>query len=211
MTKKEVTVNPINTKTVTITIVGDSDLILNKMNDINKRMLIDKQKNKSKTVKETNEWEAIITAMHWRDGTPTDYSEKGLYDALKNNAPCITTFGLKKSFEEAIVRLNIDKNSTKFRNSVNVIAPKGLVPINFAQYTKVEKIITTKGGKGSPILAIQNMFSGWSASFEIQFVDGGEYSLEQLLQIIAIAGFGGGIGSGRTSGYGRYHMVGVSA
>ena len=48
-----------------------------------------------------NEWEQIITAMHWRDGKPTDFSEQGLIDALKNNAPCITAFGLKKSFGDA--------------------------------------------------------------------------------------------------------------
>ena len=42
-------------------------------------------------------------------------------------------------------------------------------------------------------------------------LDGGAYSLEQIIQVIGLAGFGGGIGSGRTSGYGRYHIVGVEA
>ena len=32
------------------------------------------------------------------------------------------------------------------------------------------------------------------------------YSLEQIINIINLAGFGLGIGSGRTSGYGRYHV-----
>jgi len=208
-TEKTIVLKPISTKRVTVTISGDSDLILNKMNDINARTLIDKQKNKQKTVKEPNEWEAIITAMHWRDGKPTDYSEQGLKDALENNAPCITTFGLKKSFEQAVVRNNIDKYSTKFQNSVNIIAPSGLVPITFAKHTVVEKLIAAK--KGSPVLSRQNVFAGWSATFDIQFVDGGEYSLDQILQIIGLAGFGGGIGSGRSSGYGRYHIEGVTA
>ena len=208
MARKEVTLKPIKTNRVTVTIVGDSDLILNKMNDINAQTLIDKQKNKQKTVKEPNEWETIITAMHWRDGKPTDYSEQGLKDALKNNAPCITTFGLKKSFEQAVVRNNIDKYSTKFQNSVNIIAPSGLVPITFAKHSVVEKLIAAK--KGSPVLSRQNVFAGWSATFDVQFVDGGEYSLEQIIQIIGLAGFGGGIGSGRSSGYGRYHIEAIA-
>lgn len=212
MAKKEnniIKIEPIKTKRITVTVVGDSDLILNKMNDINARTLIDKQKNKQKKAEELNEWEAIITAMHWRDGKPTDYSEQGLKDALENNAPCITAFGLKKSFEQAIVRNNIDKYSTKFRDGVNIIAPNGLVPITFAKHTVVEKLISAQ--KGSPVLSRQNIFAGWSATFDVQFVEGGEYSLEQILQIIGLAGFGGGIGSGRTSGYGRYHIESAMA
>ena len=50
-----------------------------------------------------------------------------------------------------------------------------------------------------------NRFSGWSAEFTIQFTEN-VYSLEQIINIINLAGFGLGIGSGRTSGYGRYHV-----
>lgn len=35
------------------------------------------------------------------------------------------------------------------------------------------------------------------------------YSLDQIVNIINLAGFGIGIGSGRTSGYGRFQVVGV--
>lgn len=40
---------------------------------------------------------------------------------------------------------------------------------------------------------------------------GDEISPEQIVNIINLAGFGLGIGSGRTSGYGRYHVDGVFA
>ena len=83
MAKKEQTVElkPINIKTMEIDIVGDSDLVLNKMNDVAAKSLIDARKDKAvdKTTK-PNEWEEIITAIHWRDGKPTDYSEEGLID-----------------------------------------------------------------------------------------------------------------------------------
>lgn len=206
---REITVKPIQLTTVTVRIEGDSDLILNQMNAINRRTLTDKQKNKSKKVEEKNEWEEVITAIHWRDGEPKVFTEESMKDALKNNAPCITSFGLKKSFEEAIVRNEIDKYATKFRNGVNVVASNGLVPIKFAEHYIDEKLMSPK--RGAPVLTRQNRFTGWSAEFKIQFIDGGAYSLEQIIQIIGLAGFGGGIGSGRTSGYGRYHIVGVEA
>lgn len=206
---KTITVKPIPLDTITITIEGDSDLILNRMNDSTKKKLMDERKDKSKSIAETNVWEEIITSMHWKNGKPTTFSEESLNDALKNNAPCISAFGLKKSFEEAIVRCNLDKYSTKFRNGVNVIAEGGLVPIRFTEHHLDEKLMSPK--RGAPVLARQNRFTGWSADVTIQFIEGGEYSLEQIIQIVGLAGFGGGIGSGRQSGYGRYHVAGVRA
>lgn len=207
--EKTITVKPITLNTATITISGDGDLILNKMNDVSTRQLVEQRKNKAKTVEEPNEWEQIITAMHWRDGKPTTFSKESLEDALKNNAPCITSFGLKKSFEQTVVRCGIDKYSTKFSNSVNVVATNGLIPIRFTEHNVDEKLMSPK--RGAPVLVRLNRFSGWTADITVQYVEGGEYSLEQIVQIIGLAGFGGGIGSGRTSGYGRYHIEGVKA
>lgn len=203
MKTETIEIKRIETKQVTVKIVGDGDLILNKMNDVSTRQLTDQRKNKAKDMEVPNEWEQIITAMHWRDGKPTDFSEQGLIDALKNNAPCITAFGLKKSFGDAVVRNEIDKYKTKFDNSLNIIAKGNLIPIKFTEHYIDEKIMSPK--KGSPVLVRMNRFSGWSAEFTIQFTEN-VYSLEQIINIINLAGFGLGIGSGRTSGYGRYHV-----
>lgn len=206
---KVIKVEPIHTNTITIRICGDTDLILNKMNNISFRSLKDStDKSKTKEFKDINPWEAVITSIHWRDGDPKEFSEETFKDALVNNAPCITTFGLKKACEEAIVRNNIDKYSTKFRNSVNFIAEGGLVPIKFTEHYLDEKAMSPQ--RGSAMRIKLNRFTGWEAEFKVQFIEGGEYSLEQIIQIIGIAGFGGGIGSGRTSGYGRFHIEQVT-
>lgn len=203
MKAETIEIKRIETRQVTVKIVGDGDLILNKMNDVSTRQLTEQRKNKAKNMEVPNEWEQIITAMHWRDGKPTDFSENGLIDALKNNAPCITAFGLKKSFGDAVVRNEIDKYKTKFDNSLNIIAKGNLIPIKFTEHYVDEKLMAPK--KGSPVLVRMNRFSGWSAEFTIQFTEN-VYSLEQIINIINLAGFGLGIGSGRTSGYGRYHV-----
>lgn len=207
MKEKTIELKKIETKQVTVKIVGDGDLILNKMNDVSTRQLTEQRKNKAKDLDVPNEWEQIITAMHWRDGKPTDFSEQGLIDALTNNAPCITAFGLKKSFGDAVVRNEIDTYKTKFDNSMNIVAKGGLVPIKFTEHSIDEKLMSPK--KGSPVLVRMNRFSGWSAEFTISFTEN-VYSLEQILNIINLAGFGLGIGSGRTSGYGRYHIESVN-
>ena len=203
MKTETIEIKRIDVKQVTVKIVGDGDLILNKMNDVSARQLTDQRKNKAKDMEVPNEWEQIITALHWRDGKPTDFSEQGLIDALKNNAPCITAFGLKKSFGEAVVRNEIDKFKTKFDPSVNIIAKGNLIPIKFTEHYIDEKLMSPVRGK--PVLVRMNRFSGWSAEFTIQFTEN-VYSLEQIINIINLAGFGLGIGSGRISGYGRYHV-----
>ena len=65
--------------------------------------------------------------------------------------------------------------------------------------------------RGAPVLSRQNRFCGWSADITVQYVDNGAFSLEQIIQVINLSGFSMGIGSGRTSGYGRYHVTGVRA
>lgn len=192
-----------------VTIEGDSDLILNKMNKRTVEMLTDQRKDKGKTIREVNPWEDIITSMHWKDELgDIEYTEKSLVKLLKNNAPCISAFGLKKSFGQAVVRNELDKYSTKFDASVNIIAPGNLIPIKFVEHHVDEKLMSPK--RGAPVLSRQNRFVGWEATFTVQFMDGGSYSEDSIVQVIQLAGFGLGIGSGRSSGYGRYHVKGVS-
>lgn len=207
--EKSIVLKPINVKTARIFIEGDGDLVLNKMNARNQRTLMADDRN---SVNERpNKWEDVITSIHWLNGIPTkdtysECDEQMMLDQLKNNKPCVTAFGLKKSFEQAVVRNEIDTYATKFSNAVNVVMPKGLVPVTFAEWSTDEKLMSPKRGK--PINVILNHFSGWKADFLISFTDN-VYSLESIVNIINLAGFGLGIGSGRTSGYGRYHVVGV--
>lgn len=211
MGKKEerntVELQPINVKRIEVTIVGDGDLILNKMNDVTIRQLTDARKDKAKSLEKPNVWEEIITSMHWYNGKPTDFSEKGLEKALKDNIPCISAFGLHKSLGETLVRQKIETYSTTFRSCVNIVAKNNLIPITFAEHYIDEKLMSPK--KGAPVLTRQNRFSGWSATFVIEYMDSG-YSAEQLINLVNRAGFGAGIGSGRSSGYGRYHVESVA-
>lgn len=195
-------------KCIRVTISGDGDLVLNKINNFAAKQMIDARKGKAKTMQEPNIWENIITSIHWYNGEPSEFTQEGLRDALLNNKPCITAFGLKKSFGDAVVRNGIDKYKTKFDANVNVVSKGGLVPVSFTEHNLYERLMSPK--KGSPVLVYLNRFSGWSATFDVHYMDS-IYSAEQILNIINLAGFGLGIGSGRSSGYGRYHITAVEA
>ena len=208
--EKVIGIERIKVNHAVIEIEGDGDLVLNKMNARNTRALLSDDRKKVKEA--PNVWEDVITALHWRDGIPMDdtYKESDetmFYKMLEDNAPCITAFGLKKSFGQAVTQNEIDRYATKFNNAVNVVADKGLVPITFAEWTIDERLMSPK--KGAPVVVRLNHFSGWRAKFRIDYTDN-VYSLNEIVNIINLAGFGLGIGSGRSSGYGRYHVIGVS-
>lgn len=199
----------IKVKTAEVFIEGTSDLVLNKMNARNVRTLLAEDRKKIREV--PNQWEDVITAINWRDPLPfadtyKECTQEAMYKLLKENAPCISAFGLKKSFGQAVVRNEIDKYSTKFDNAVNIPANMGLVPITFTSWAIDERLMSPK--RGAPITVRLNHFSGWKASFQINYTEH-VYSLEQIVNIINLAGFGLGIGSGRTSGYGRYQVTDV--
>lgn len=204
---KIIVIEPVKINYATVCIEGDGDLVLNKMNARNARLLSADDRKKIKEV--PNIWEDIITAVHWRDGYPVEdtyneLTEEHLRDMLVNNAPCITGFGLKKSFGQAVVRNEIDTYATKFDNAMNVVA--NLIPIKFAEHFVDQKLMSPK--RGAPLPVMLNRFTGWSAEIPITYTEH-VYSLDQIVNIINMAGFGLGIGSGRTSGYGRYHVSNV--
>ena len=215
MEKKEkvVEVKPININYATICIEGDTDIVLNKMNAPTERMLSSEDR-KTQALWEgqnQNKWEQIITSIHWRDGIPCEdtnkeCTEEMFYQMLKDNAPCISAFGLKKSLGQAIVRNEIDKYSTKFCNAVNIIAPNGLIPIKFARWFLDKKLMQPQ--KGAPVTANLNHFQGWSAEFQIAYTEH-VYTISDIVNIINHAGFGLGIGSARTSDFGRYHITNI--
>ena len=193
----------------TITITGTSDLVLNKMNARAIRMLLADDRKKVREV--PNVWEDLCTSVHWRDPLPCedtyrDIDEDFMKKMLKENAPCITAFGLKKSIGQAVVRNEIDKYSTKIDAALNISAAKGLVPVRFSSWAVDERLMSPK--KGAPVVVRLNHFLGWEADFDIQFAEN-VFTLEGLVNIINLAGFGLGIGSGRTSGYGRYEVTNV--
>ena len=217
MAKKEqenvVQVIPVEVKYVTVTIEGDGDLVLNKMNASNSRQLLadDRKAQALFEAQHKNKWEDVITSIHWRDGIPTEdtnteCTEEMFSQMLKDNAPCISAFGLKKSWGQAVVQNEVDKYSTKFNNAVNIIATGGLVPIRFTEWRLDERLMSPK--RGAPVTTRLNHFIGWSADVKIAYTEH-VYSLNEIITIINYAGFGLGIGSGRTSGYGRYKVVNV--
>lgn len=209
--KNVIEIEQIDIKTATVKIVGDTDLILNKTNARYERECAAVAQERAVTKEKPNDWEDILTSVRWNIPFPVEDTYKELreehyYWMLAHGKPCLSAFGLYKSFGDAVVRNEIDTYATKIRNAVSVLSKNDLIPVNFTEASIIEKVMPLK--KSGHTLARLNCFSGWSAEFTIRYTEN-VYSLNKILNIINLAGFGLGIGSGRPSGYGRYHVEDV--
>jgi hypothetical protein len=89
---------------------------------------------------------------------------------------------------------------------VNIIATDNSILIDFSEAYVDSRVMPLK--KGGHTITKLNRFTGWSCNFTIRYTEN-VYTLNQIINFINLAGFGLGIGSGRSSGYGRYHVVDV--
>ena len=203
-------VTRLETETILIKLVGDSDHILNKMTDSTAREMTAEDRKKAHAEEENtrNEWEDAITALHWRDPKPykdkSECTEEMFLDMLyKSNAPCISAHGLKESWKSAVVRMGMDTYSTRFDFQLNI--NQDLLPITFAKYERDIKPMKQKMGN-SMLTAKLHRFSGWECLVPVTYIKNGVYGIGTILSVIENAGFGLGIGSGTKSGFGRYHI-----
>ena len=211
--KEEIVLKEIKIEHAVITIEGKGDLVLNKMNASNTRQLLsdDRKAQALWEAQHKNKYEDLMTSIHWRDPLPvedtnSECNEELFKKMLEENAPCISAFGLKKSWGQAVVRQEIDKYSTKFDSAVNIVSNGGLIPIKFAEWRLDERLMSPK--RGAPVTTRLNHFVGWTAEILIEYTTN-VYSINEIANIINYAGFSLGIGSGRSSGYGRYHIVDI--
>jgi hypothetical protein len=190
--------NKINFATATITIVGDSDLILNKMRDSTSQELADKQEGKVQgTRKPVNMYEHLIGSIHWLKGEETDYTEEGWKNALQNNVPGYPSSGMKKALCDAVVRVLGETYSTKFNANVQIL--NSFLPIEFGASNYDKSLFSPQ--KGSPVLCYRNVFHDWKTTFTIKYIPD-NYSLDRIIEVINCAGFACGIGSHRPSSKG---------
>ena len=213
-TKKDINiieVEPIAIKHAKVRIVGDTDLVLHKVNARYARECAAVAEGKTVTKEQPNFWEDILTSVRWNIPFPVENTYKDLKEEhyawmLEHGKPCISAFGLYKSFGDAVVQNEIDTYSTKIKSAITVLSDNDNIPVDFSSAYLDDVLMPLK--KSGHTVATLNKFKGWSAEFEIRYTEN-VYSITKIINIINLAGFCKGIGSGRSSGYGRYHIDNV--
>lgn len=194
-------------KSMQITIVGDSPLLMRRFSEKAKQQLLDIQTKKAKSTKEIrNPWADMIDGLNWLTPMPESKTEEGFNEAVANGAKFgFPAVGLKQSAISAAYRAGLSKNKVELQGLFHIpdefIVIEG-VPEMREDYVKIPKT-------GSADLAFRGEFKQWKSTFTINYIDG-IYSIEQIINFINLGGFTVGIGEWRPEkggSFGRFHVA----
>lgn len=221
--KKNIKIEPIKETTMTIKLVGDTDLILNGrsrqyvMSEVWKQSH-DKGSEMPAIYRQSkNIWEQRITSIHWKnpieyhDEDISLYTEEEWQKYMSENQPCILAMAFAKSFTECFktfFKESTKKNGTDLDRALNMGG--SAFPITFSSVRVEDSIVPTSGMGSTSVISSVNVFSGWECEIVVSCADI-VFPPETLISIINTTGKYIGIGTQRKNGYGRYHIESIIA
>lgn len=221
--KKSIKIEPIKETTMTIKLVGDTDLILNGRSRQYVKSEVWKQSHDKGSEmpsiyrQSKNIWEQRITAIHWKnpieyhDEDISLYTEEEWQKYMSENQPCILAMAFAKSFTECFktfFKESTKKNGTDLDRALNMGG--SAFPITFSSVRVEDSIVPTSGMGSTSVISSVNVFSGWECEIVVSCADI-VFPPETLISIINTTGKYIGIGTQRKNGYGRYHIESVKA
>ena len=214
MKKEEIIeIRPIQIKTASIHIVGDTPLIMHAWSEKAKREMLEKQmkvtKTKAKDAK--NPVEDFIRSMYWLTPMPEQMTQEGFEEAIANGARFgfpVTAF--KQAAISAAYRMGWAKDKMSMRGSFFITGDENQM-LEIKSDPPIMREDMVKIGMGTADIRYRGEFRNWSADIEISFNENGQHSLEQIINIINAGGYVCGVGEWRPERDGQYGMFHVSA
>lgn len=209
MAKKEVSVElkPLEIKEITITIEGDTPLIVNNFNEKTKQQMLDTQmkKAKSEAREPKNPVESFMRSLHWLTKMPNEFTLEAFDEALKNGAKFgFPATGVKKSAVSGAYRNKFSKDKVSLNGAFHI--PMEFIEIQYENIVMREDMVRV--GMGTPDIRHRAEFQNWSMTFPIKYTEN-VYSLEQIINFFNVGGFSVGIGESRIEKCGTngsYHV-----
>ena len=215
-TKKAATevieIRPIEIKKVTIRIVGDTPLIMHAWSEKAKRMMLEAQmgiaKGKKKEAK--NPVDDFIRSMYWLTPMPEDGTMESFEEAIANGARFgfpVTAF--KQAAISAAYRMGWAKDKMSMRGAFFIDSDEnGMIEIHSDVPEMREDMV--KVGMGTADIRYRGEFKNWYADLTIGYNANGQYSLENIVNIINAGGYVCGVGEWRPERDGQNGMFHVA-
>lgn len=206
-------IRPIEIKKVTVRVVGDTPLIMHAWSEKAKRMMLEAQmgiaKGKKKEVK--NPADDFIRSMYWLTPMPEDGTMESFEEAIANGARFgfpVTAF--KQAAISAAYRMGWAKDKMSMRGAFYIDSDEnGMIEIHSDTPEMREDMV--KVGMGTADIRYRGEFKNWYADLTISYNANGQYSLENIVNIINAGGYVCGVGEWRPERdgqYGMFHVVG---
>lgn len=213
-------IKPIEIQKVKVKLVGDTPLIMHAWSAKAKREMLEAQQGKAKGKRKDpkNPVFDFIESMYWITGKPEvensmseEECEIAFNNAIQNGAKFgfpVTAF--KQAAISAAYRMGWSKDKMSLRGVFFIDANEdGLVEIQSDVPVMREDCV--KIGAGVADLRYRGEFRNWSAELIIGFNKNGNYSLENIINIINAGGYVCGAGEWRPERDGQNGMYRVLA
>ena len=211
-TTEVIEIRPIEIKKVTIRIVGDTPLIMHAWSEKAKRMMLEAQmgiaKGKKKEAK--NPVDDFIRSMYWLTPMPEDGTMESFEEAIDNGARFgfpVTAF--KQAAISAAYRMGWAKDKMSMRGAFFIDSDEnGMIEIHSDTPEMREDMV--KVGMGTADIRYRGEFKNWYADLTISYNANGQYSLENIVNIINAGGYVCGVGEWRPERDGQNGMFHVA-
>lgn len=211
-TTEVIEIRPIEIKKVTVRIVGDTPLIMHAWSVKAKRMMLEAQmgvaKGKKKEAK--NPVDDFIRSMYWLTPMPEDGTMESFEEAIANGARFgfpVTAF--KQAAISAAYRMGWAKDKMSMRGAFFIDSDEnGMIEIHSDTPEMREDMV--KVGMGTADIRYRGEFKNWYADLTISYNANGQYSLENIVNIINAGGYVCGVGEWRPERDGQNGMFHVA-
>lgn len=205
-------IKPIEIQKTTIRVVGDTPLIMHSWSEKAKREILDKQmkKTKASAKQAKSPVEDFIRSMYWLEGFPEEMSEDGFEEAIRKGARFgfpVTAF--KQAAISAAYRMGWTKDKMSMRGAFFIDGDENQMVEIFSDVPVIREDMV-KVGMGTADIRFRGEFRNWYAELTISYNKNGQYSLEQIINIINAGGYVCGIGEWRPERDGQYGMFHVA-
>ena len=217
-------IKPIEMVQYKIRIVGDSPLIEHAWDEKAKRMILEGQKgtNKGKKKDPKNPVNDFVQSLYWMSEkpdvdcfTPEEEIEEKFVKAIQSGARFgFPIRGIKQAAISAAYRMGWSKDKASIRGAFF------LKPVDEADKTNTEMAIIEGDSPimredmvkipGSADIRYRGQFTNWHTDLILEFNVNGQYSLENILNMINAGGYVCGLGEWRPERdgqFGTFHVV----
>jgi hypothetical protein len=188
-TEEVVEIKAINIQRVTITLVGDSPLIVHAWSAKAKKEMLDKQMKKAKTAKQAKD--------------PVRDYEEAFY-RLENGKPGFPTVAFKAAAVSAGGRFSEGLKMTELRGAFHIEGE--LVEVQGEARMREDMV---RVGMGTADIRYRPEFPAWRVELPVRY-NADKISVEQMANIFNLAGFGVGVGEWRPEKDGQFGMFHVA-
>lgn len=214
-----VEIRQIEIKKIKLRIVGDTPLIMHAWSEKAKREMLEAQmgKKKGKVKEPKNPVNDFINSMYWLEGkpetdnkmTPEECTEK-FVEAIQNGAKFgfpVTAF--KQAAISAAYRMGWSKDKMSLRGVFFIDSDAdGMIEIHSDVPKMREDMVRI--GMGTADIRYRGEFDNWYADITVSYNVNGQYSLENIINILNAGGYICGAGEWRPERDGQYGMFHIA-